>query len=108
MKQNGYRVVLSATLVVVLTAFLFTIFFADVNPSFAASGITKSPAAARTSAVDYTEYRIKQLQGALKITEAQDTLWRNLTQVMRENAKDTDALTKEKAEQAKTMTLSSI
>ena len=40
---------------------------------------------------------------ALKITEAQEELWNNLTQVMRENAKDMDALTKDNAEKIKTM-----
>ena len=57
----------------------------------------------RTSAVDHTEALIKQLRGALKINEAQEELWNNLTQVMRENAKDMDALTKDRAENAKTM-----
>ena len=86
-----------------MVAFLSTIFFANANPSFAASGKKKSSAVARTSAVEYTEAQIKQLQGALKITEAQKELWNNLTQVMRENAKDMDALTKDRAENTKTM-----
>ncbi len=75
-----------------MVAFLSTIFFANANLSFAASGKKKSPAIARTSAVEYTEAQIKQLQGTLNITEAQKELWNNLTQVMRENAKDMDAL----------------
>ncbi|MGA2332787.1 MAG: Spy/CpxP family protein refolding chaperone [Syntrophales bacterium] len=95
------------TLVIVMVAFLSTIFFVNANLSFAASGKKKSPAVAKTSAVEQTEARIKQLQGALKITEAQTELWNNLTQVMRENAKDMDALTdtlaKERAEGTKTM-----
>jgi hypothetical protein len=90
-----------------MVAFLSTIFFVNANLSFAASGKKKSPAVAKTSAVEQTEARIKQLQGALKITEAQTELWNNLTQVMRENAKDMDALTdtlaKERAEGTKTM-----
>lgn len=100
MKQKHYPVAFPAALVVM--AFLATIFFANANPSFAASG-KKSSAHARTSAVEYTESQIKQLEGALTITEAQEPLWNNLTQVMRENAKDMDALTKDKAENAKTM-----
>jgi hypothetical protein len=107
MKRKAYQVAFSATLVVVMVAFLSTIFFANANPSFAASGKKKSSAVARPSAVEYTEAQIKQLQGALKITEAQQELWNNLTQVMRENAKDMDALTdtlaKERAESTKTM-----
>ena len=86
-----------------MVAFLSTIFFANANLSFAASSKKKPPAVAKISAVDYTEARIKQLQGALKITEAQQPLWNNLTQVMRENAKDMDAITKETAENTKTM-----
>jgi hypothetical protein len=103
MKQKAYQVAFPVTLIVVMVAFLCTIFFANANLSFAASGKKKSSAVARTSAVDYTEAQIKQLQGALNITEAQKELWDNLTQVMRENAKDMDALTKERAETTKPM-----
>jgi hypothetical protein len=103
MKQKALPVIL----VVVMVAFLSTIFLVNANISFAASGKKKSPAVAKTSAVEQTEARIKQLQGALKITEAQEESWNNLTQVMRENAKDMDALTdtiaKERAEGTKTM-----
>jgi len=103
MNRKAYQVAFSATLVVVIVAFLSAIFFfANVNPSFAA-GKKKSSAVARPSAVEHTEAQIKQLQGALKITEAQQELWDNLTQVMRENAEDMDALTKERAEGTKTM-----
>jgi hypothetical protein len=104
MKRKTY---FPAILGVVMVAFLSTIFFANANPSFAASGKKKSSAVARPSAVAHTEAQIKQLQGVLNITEAQQELWDNLTQVMRENAKDMDALTdtlaKERAEGTKTM-----
>ena len=104
MKRKTY---FPAILVVVMVAFLSTIFFVSANSSFAASGKKKSSAVAKTSAVDYTEAQIKQLQGALNITEAQQELWDNLTQVMRENAKDMDALTdslrKERAEGTQNM-----
>ena len=103
MKRKTY---FPAILVVVMVAFLSTIFLANASPSFAA-GKKKSSAVARPSAVEHTEAQIKQLQGALIITEAQKELWNNLTQVMRENAKDmdafTDALSKERAESTKTM-----
>ena len=106
MKRKTYQVAMLATLVVVVVAFLSTMFLASANPSFAA-GKKKSSAVARPSAVEHTEAQIKQLQGALKITEAQQEVWDNLTQVMRENAKDMDALTdafaKEKAEGTKTI-----
>jgi periplasmic protein CpxP/Spy len=103
MKRKAYQFIFPATLVVAMVAILSTIIFADANPSFAASGKTKSSAVSRASAVDHAEARIKQLQGALKITDDQQELWNNLTKVMRENAKDMDVLTKDRAEKTKTM-----
>ena len=103
MKRNAYQVAFPVTLVVVMVAFLSTIFLANANLSFAASSKKKSSAVARTSAVDYTEAQIKQLQGELNITEAQQELWNNLTKVMRENAKEMDAFIKERAENTKPM-----
>ena len=106
MKRKAYQVAFPAMLVVVMVAFLSTMFLASANPSFAA-GKKKSSAVARPSAVAYAENQIKQLQGALNLTEAQQELWDNLTQVMRENAKDMDALTdtlaKESAEGTQNM-----
>jgi hypothetical protein len=107
MKRKTYQFAFPAMLVVVMVAFLSTIFLANADPSFAAPGKKKSSAIARPSAVAHTEAQIKQLQGALNITEAQQELWDNLTQVMRENAKDMDALTdslrKERAEGTQNM-----
>jgi hypothetical protein len=103
MKLKAYQVAFPVALIVVMVAFLSTIFFANANLSFAASGKKKPSEVTRTSAVDYTEIQIKQLQGALNITEAQKELWDNLTAVMRENAKEMDAITKERAEKTKPM-----
>lgn len=103
MNRKVYQIVLSVTRVVVMVAFISTIFFANANLSLAASAKKKPSAVATTSAVSHTEARIKQLQGTLKVTAAQEELWNNLTQVMRENAKDMDALTKDLAESTKTM-----
>jgi hypothetical protein len=103
MNQKAYQIAYPATLVVVMVAFLSAIFFANANLSFAASSNKKSSKVASITAVDQTEARIKQLQDALKITEAQKELWNNLTQVMRENAKEMDALTKGRVENIKTM-----
>ena len=103
MKQKAYKVVFPVTPVVAIMAFLSIIIFADANPAFAASSKKKSSDVGRASAVAYTEAQIKQLQGALKITDAQKELWNNLTQVMRENAKDMDALTKDSGEDTQTM-----
>jgi hypothetical protein len=103
MKRTDSQFAFPATLVVVMVAFLSTIIFANANLSFAESVKKKSPAVAVTSAVEHTEAQIKQLQDALTITDAQKELWNSLTQVMRENAKDMDALTKDRAENEKTM-----
>jgi hypothetical protein len=104
MKRKVYQVVFTATIVVVMVAFLSTIFFVNADHSFAAAGKKKSSRVVRTSAVEYTEAQIKQLQKELEITKDQEQLWINLTQVMRGNAKDMDAFfTKARAENAKTM-----
>ncbi|MGO9950609.1 MAG: Spy/CpxP family protein refolding chaperone [Dissulfurispiraceae bacterium] len=103
MERKSYKVAFPVALVVVMVAFLSTIFFANANISFADSGKKKSTAVSRPSAVEYTEVQIKRLQDALNITEAQKESWNNLTQVMRENAKEMDTLTKDRAEKAKTM-----
>ena len=101
MKRKAYQIVFSATLVVVMVAFLSAIFFANANSSFAASAKKKAPVVARTSAIEHTEAQIKQLQGTLNITEDQKELWDNLTQVMRENAQEMEDLAKERAENTK-------
>jgi len=103
MKRKAYQIVFSATLVLVMAAFLSAIFFVNPNLSFAASGKKKSSAVAGISAVEHTEAQIKQLQGTLNITEDQKELWNKLTSVMRENAKEMDTLSKDMAENTKTM-----
>jgi len=102
MKIKANQLNFPATIVLVIVVFLFTIFIANANLSFAAAAETKSTpvkaaspskasqAIARTSAVEHTEAQIKLLEGELNITAAQKELWNNFTQVMRENAKDTD------------------
>jgi len=95
MKQKAYQITL-----VVMAAFLTAIFFANANTSFAGK---KRSSGVRTSAVEYTEDQIRQLQYSLNITKAQEPLWNNLTQVMRENAKDMDALNKDRAEKTNFM-----
>jgi LTXXQ motif family protein len=103
MKRRDYQVVFPAALFVVMMAFLSAIFFANANLSFAASDKTKPAADARPSAVEKAEAQIKQLEDEITISKAQEELWNNLTQVMRENAEDMDALTKERDENAGTM-----
>jgi maltodextrin utilization protein YvdJ len=97
MKQKNYQAAFPVILVLVMVAFLSAIFLANASLSFAAQGKKKAPDIARTSAVEHTEAQIKQLQGTLNITDAQKELWDKLTAVMRENAKDMEALAKERA-----------
>jgi hypothetical protein len=103
MKRMAYPLTHSIRLVVVMAAFLTIIFSTSVNLTFAASGEKSPGTAPRVSAVDRLEEHIKNLQGSLQITKAQEELWNTLTQVMRDNAKAMDALTKARAENAKTM-----
>lgn len=104
MKQAMPQVAFPVTRVVVVMAFLSALFLAGVQSSLAAtSGAKQVPQVARTTVVEHTEARIKELQSVLKITEAQEKLWDNLTQVMREDAKEMDALTENKAEKTKNM-----
>ena len=65
---------------------------------------TSALARARPSHVDRVEARIKELHATLHITQAQEGLWTNVTQVMRDNAQTMDALIKARADNAKTMT----
>jgi len=49
------------------------------------------------------EMRIEKMHANLKITQSQEGQWAKVAQVMRENAKDMDALTSARFEHAKTM-----
>jgi hypothetical protein len=89
-------------LVVVMVALFSAVFLANATLSQAASTKKKSAAPAIT-AVDQTESRIKKLSVALNITDDQEVLWNKVTFVMRENAKDMDALSKTRAEQPQAM-----
>jgi hypothetical protein len=97
MNRRALKVALPAALVV-MVAFLSAVFFAVPNSAHAVIAKKKVPAVARTTAVEHTEARIKQLQDSLKITESQKESWNTFTQVMRENAKGMDALRIERAE----------
>ncbi|RQW78382.1 MAG: hypothetical protein EHM51_00075 [Geobacter sp.] len=103
MNRKPYRIALPSTAIVMMMACASMFFLTCANPSFAATGKKKPTTVERTSAVDHTEGRIKLLGGALKVTEDQQVLWNNLTQVMRENAKELDTMSKDKSEITKTM-----
>jgi hypothetical protein len=103
MKPKMQQIASPVTRVVVMMAFLSALFLAPAHPSLAASDTKKAPAVARATVVEHTEARIKELQSVLKITPAQEKLWENLQQVMREDAKEMDALIADRAEKPKAM-----
>jgi len=86
---------------VVLLAFIV---LASATPSRAASPKPGRATAGTTSKVVHVEARIKELHALLNITPAQEELWNNVAQVMRDNAKTMDALITAKSENAKPMT----
>ncbi|HLN23428.1 MAG TPA: Spy/CpxP family protein refolding chaperone [Patescibacteria group bacterium] len=64
-----------------------------------------TPAASTSAAqTDHVEKRISDLHGKLHITAEQEPRWTAVAQAMRDNAKNMDALIKERTANAKTMT----
>jgi hypothetical protein len=74
------------------------------SPPAPAAPSPQPAAKASRSRVDRVEARITMLHAKLTITPAQEDLWKNVTQVMRDNAQTMEALTKARAEKATTMT----
>jgi hypothetical protein len=58
----------------------------------------------KASADDRIDAHIKKLHAKLRITPAQEDLWKNVAKVMRENETTMDALHKSRSEKAETMT----
>lgn len=85
MKRIANRLTYPAVFAVAAALVAF-IFFAGASPSFAASSKSATPKA------DRVEVRINELHTALNITPAQEELWNNVAQVMRDNAKTMDTL----------------
>jgi exoribonuclease R len=104
MKRIAHQFTNPTALVISAVAFLVTIAFAMANPSPAVSADPAQKAPAKVSKVDRTEAYIKDLQSKLKITPAQEDLWKKVTEVMRDNAKTMQALQQTRVEKAKTMT----
>jgi len=86
---------------VVLLAFMV---LASPSPSRAASPEPGLATAGTALKADRVEERIKDFHTKLKITPAQEELWNNVIQVMRDNAKTMEALIKARSEKASTMT----
>ena len=104
MKRIAHQFTNPTALVISAVAFLVTIAFAIANPfqAFSADPTQKPPA--KVSKVDRTEAHIKDLQAKLKITPAQEDLWKKVTEVMRDNAKTMEGLHQTRIEKAQTMT----
>jgi periplasmic protein CpxP/Spy len=66
--------------------------------------VTSALTSARPSRLDTVEERIRELHAQLQITPAQEDLWINVAQVMRDNARTMDAHTQAQAAKAQTMT----
>ena len=92
------------TVLAVAMVFLAFMVLASPSPSRAASPEPGLATAGTASKADRVEERIKDLHTKLKITPAQEELWNNVTQVMRDNAKTMEALIKARSEEASTMT----
>jgi hypothetical protein len=89
----------AARRVAVATLFA-TIVFA--SPFLSVSGdLAHAAAKTKPAPADPVEARIKTLHSSLHITTAQETLWNNVVQVMRENAKAMADDRKETAQNAK-------
>jgi hypothetical protein len=102
MKKIASPFTFPTALAAAVVLFTFMV-LASPSPSLAASPKPGQATAGTTSKVVHVEARIKELHFLLKITPAQEELWNNVTQVMRDNAKTMDALIAAKSENAKTM-----
>jgi len=103
MKKIACQFTYPTALAVAVVLFAFMV-LANPGPSRAASSEPDLATAGTVSKADPVEARIKELHTKLKITQAQETLWNNLTQVMRDNAKMMEALIKARSAKASTMT----
>ncbi len=98
-KLGNYPTVLAVAAAVLLGF----IVLASASPSLAASPEPGLATAGKPTKTDRVEARIKELHAKLKITSAQEALWDNVTQVMRDNAKTMEALINARTEKESTM-----
>lgn len=78
------------------------VILAQATPAQTPAPSTEAPAAGSRRA-NRVEARIKALHDELKITSAQEDQWKNVTQVMRDNAKAMEALIQARRERAKSL-----
>ncbi|MGH8209922.1 MAG: Spy/CpxP family protein refolding chaperone [Steroidobacteraceae bacterium] len=74
------------------------------GPTGPAAPTARNVPASKDEAAGGIDSLIKHLHGQLKITSAQENLWRNVTNVMRENAATMSKLAKARSDSSKTMT----
>jgi periplasmic protein CpxP/Spy len=79
------------------------VLFVLPNTAMAQSSPAQAPAA-KAAPANRIEARIKSLHDGLKITAAQEPQWQAVADVMRDNAKATGALVRDRAAKVKTMT----
>ena len=103
MKRIACQFTYPSALAVAVVVLAFVL-LASPNFSRAASSEPGKATAGKVSKPDRVEARIKELQTKLKITPAQEELWNNVTQVMRDNAKTMEALIKARSKEAGSMT----
>ena len=105
MKRIAYRFAYPTALAV---AAVVLIVLASASPSLAASPEPGMATAGTASKVDRVDARIKELHTKLKITPAQEELWNNVTEVMRDNAKTMEALIKARSDSEKASTMTAV
>ena len=93
MKPSRYQLTYATARAVAAVALAVTITFAP-----------NVVLAAKPSNEDRVEMRIKDMHAKLEITQAQEDQWAKVAEVMRDNARSMDTLTKARHENAKTMT----
>jgi len=94
MKINGNQFTCSSARLIAAAALAATLAFAPVA-AFSAD---------KDAHADRAELRIKDLHAKLKITAAQEDQWAKVAQVMRDDAKTMDTLTRARVEHAQDMT----
>jgi hypothetical protein len=81
-----------------------TLMVADAAPMQASPPSAASPAKMDKESAERVEAQIKHLHEKLQITPAQEGMWSNVAQVMRDNADKLTSLAIARSENAKTMT----
>jgi len=104
MKRLACQFTYPTALAVAAAVLLAFMVLASASPTRAASPEPSQATAVNAPGSDRVEARIKELHTKLKITPAQEELWNNVAQVMRDNAKTMEALIRTRSEKAGTMT----